>query len=329
MAKKKANTLEISDIRVKYDKTDGSLRITSKDPDLRGKPFSITLTTSSPTAKTILELMDNEGLIEPDRIPAGLVLSTAEEVANLYDPEKPLTFSVGETFGGEVVKLDLRRTAHVVIAGNTGAGKSVLINTLAEQAKLRSNMNVTVCENFHSYSSSLDPAHYINTIEELQTTINRLYEMLEIRGKLLIAEGVYSIETLSTPLPFELLFIDQASQFLREFKSKPGNEFYVAKQKQIRDKLFTLVRMGRSMGIHIILASQHFDSSTLPHEPNENFLARFLMGPATHTANRAMFYAKPEFGMSLLQHRGRGVAQIDKEQIPFQAYSVPYTNHSA
>ena len=54
------------------------------------------------------------------------LLSSAE----YESAQAPLTLALGKTIGGEPVVADLRAMPHLLIAGTTGSGKSVAINTM-------------------------------------------------------------------------------------------------------------------------------------------------------------------------------------------------------
>src|ERR1700744_4788001 len=51
--------------------------------------------------------------------------------SNEYEKARPpLTLALGKTIGGEPVMADLAKMPHLLIAGTTGSGKSVALNTM-------------------------------------------------------------------------------------------------------------------------------------------------------------------------------------------------------
>lgn len=322
MVQKKANSLEISDIRVKYDKNDGSLRLTSKDPDLKGKPFSITLTTASPTAQMLIELMKAEGLIPDDTIPKNLVLQDLAQVASLYSPAQPLTFVLGQTFSESLVEVDFSVSPHCSISGSTGSGKTVLLRSIAQQAMLRPNINLTILD-FSSVewqaSELRSNDKVVNTIEAAQTELMRLSNEIELRYTRLKVEGKNRASELKDPV-YEFLLIDQAWLFLAE-RAEEDDELAKANRALAREQISNLLRVGRVVGIHVILASQYFDYTMLSGEAQANLAIRIAMGQTSYSKALEVFGKKAAYSFNMTQPRGRGVVQVyDKQQQPFQAY---------
>jgi DNA segregation ATPase FtsK/SpoIIIE-like protein len=325
MTKKKADSLEISSIRVKYDKNDGILRITSKDPDLRGKPFSLTVTTTSPSAETLMELMRAEGLIPDDPIPTKLQISTKAELQKLYDPTKPLTFDLGQSFAASPVTVDLATCPNLLVCGGTGSGKSLLLLSIIAQANLRANIHTTVFNPkvVEWHRSDLKPMDtLLNSVGALQAELTRLIVEMYSRYKTMEDQGVNTLSNLESPPPFELLVVDDASMFL-DPETGGKNPSYRARHDYAKGQLFELLRLGRGAGIHVIFGFQSLDATLIPAEPLANIGGRIVMGSVNFPGAIRALGQKSLFGAPLLQHRGRGLVQIYSEQKPFQMRYVP------
>jgi DNA segregation ATPase FtsK/SpoIIIE-like protein len=326
MAKKKASSLEISDIRVKYDKNDGSLRITSKDPDLKGKPFSLTITGDSPTAKTLFELMREHRLVEDDNLPTELTLKGQEELEALYDPDNPLQFVLGETYGGELTKIDLSNLPHMLVSGASGSGKSVLLKGIAKQIGLRDNFRLSVFDptGVQWVQEELRPQDRIlRSNEALAAELEQLEDELQYRHYRMSTESVNHAALIKNAPPYKVLMIDYASHFLSDLGIDKNDGVAVAKHELAKNRLSHLLRVGRSAGIYVIFSTQNFDFETLPADVLSVVPIRVAMGSNGYMTSAALLGKKPLYGRGVLNRHGRGVLSVGGEQTLFQAYYVP------
>ena len=55
---------------------------------------------------------------------------SARDVRDYEKARAPLTLALGKTIGGEPVMADLAKMPHLLVAGTTGSGKSVGLNTM-------------------------------------------------------------------------------------------------------------------------------------------------------------------------------------------------------
>lgn len=328
MAKKKASSLEISDIRVKYDKNDGSLRITSKDPDLKGKPFTLTVTGNSPTAETLFELMRNHGLVEEAKLPTDLTIKSETVLKEFYDPAKPLQFVFGETYGKELVTIDLSDMPHMFVSGGTGSGKSVLLHSLARQIGLRNDFQLTIFDPTGIQWPQDDLRVQDRTLqsnEALAVELEQLEDELQYRQYSMNAELVNHVAQTKNPPKYRVLMLDYASHFFLGEGIDKNDGVAMAKHELAKQRLFRLLRLGRSAGIYVILSTQRFDLETLPNEILDLIPIRIAMGSNGYMASAALLGKKPLYGKGVLDRPGRGVLSLHGKQTPFQAYRVDTT----
>lgn len=132
MAKTKASSLELLDVRVKYNPSNGSIKLTSKDPELNGLPFAVTLSSDTPSSRSLLQLLKNHGLVSAE---ADTALPDVKDVrpVDLYSPDKPHLYWIGANGLGNVA-LDLSENTSAALFGAAGTGKSVALNSIIEQA---------------------------------------------------------------------------------------------------------------------------------------------------------------------------------------------------
>ena len=70
------------------------------------------------------------GIEVPNRKPTGVLLRELLESEAFRKAKSNLTYAVGKDIGGNIIVADIARMPHLLIAGSTGSGKSVFINTL-------------------------------------------------------------------------------------------------------------------------------------------------------------------------------------------------------
>jgi DNA segregation ATPase FtsK/SpoIIIE, S-DNA-T family len=188
-----------------------------------------------------------------------------------------LRVPIGVTSEGELVELDLKESAqsgmgpHGLVIGATGSGKSELLRTLVMGLAATHSSEVLnmVMVDFkggatflhmdrlpHTSAVITNLADEIHLVDRMQDSISG--EMIR-RQELLRAAGYSSLFDYEkarlgganlTPLPSLLVIVDEFSELLA---SKP--EFV---------ELFVSIgRLGRSLGVHLLLASQRLDESRI------------------------------------------------------------------
>lgn len=70
------------------------------------------------------------GIEIPNRVRATVTLKEVLAQSEFNDAKRPLTLALGKDIAGEPVYADLERMPHLLVAGTTGSGKSVGINTM-------------------------------------------------------------------------------------------------------------------------------------------------------------------------------------------------------
>lgn len=322
MAKKKANSLELSGVRVNYDPKNGSLRLTSKDPDLRGKAFNITLTSNSTTSNTLLELMEAKGVELghtklPDRCSFGDVLG----LENTYKPYSPLSFTLGR--GEHELRLDLEEHGSLLVAGCPGGGKTVMLRALARQAMLRPNFRVHL---FSTRRSEITPEvlrqndEYLPGFSQITQRLEALIGLMEQRLKLLETAGAVSMDELAMEesYTYELLLIDRLQDVVLNVSDDVSAAYYKAASEVNLARLGQLIRRGRAARIHVVVASQFGDGS-VTDELIPLFSARVLFGSVSQSTHWNVLQQKPQYGEHMLQPTGRAILSVDKKLTLFQS----------
>lgn len=185
--------------------------------------------------------------------------------------------ALGHTPRGELVHLDLRESSqgghgpHGLVVGATGSGKSELLRSLVVGLAATHSVDdlALVLVDFKGGATFIDidelphVAACVTNLAEDVTLVERMQDALtgelERRQELLHTHGHPDVKSYRAareagaalpPLPYLLLCVDEFSELLA---ARP--EFV---------SLFTAVgRLGRSLGIHLLLASQRLDEGRL------------------------------------------------------------------
>jgi S-DNA-T family DNA segregation ATPase FtsK/SpoIIIE len=200
-----------------------------------------------------------------------ILLREVIESPKFKNSESKLTIALGKTINGEEYIADLSRMPHLLIAGATGAGKSVTMNALIcsilykaspEEVKFimvdPKRVELGLYENIPHLLTPIvtDPKRAANA---LKWAVNEM----ENRYKELAKYGVRNIEqynrsaielnhpTLSQddpnamkPLPYIIIAIDELADLMMVARS------------EVETSIARLAQMARAVGIHLVLATQ-------------------------------------------------------------------------
>jgi DNA segregation ATPase FtsK/SpoIIIE, S-DNA-T family len=211
------------------------------------------------------------GIEVPNHHREKILLREVIESPKFKTSESKLTIALGKTINGEEYIADLSRMPHLLIAGATGAGKSVTMNALIcsilykaspEEVKFimvdPKRVELGLYENIPHLLTPIvtDPKRAANA---LKWAVNEM----ENRYKELAKYGVRNIEqynrqaiemmhpTLSEdnpnvakPLPYIVIAIDELADLMMVARS------------EVETSIARLAQMARAVGIHLVLATQ-------------------------------------------------------------------------
>ena len=219
-------------------------------------------------------------------------------------PRSPLTMALGKEINGRIRVADLASMPHLLIAGSTGSGKSVSINSLIlsilykatpDEVKLilvdPKRLELGLYEGIPHLVTPIitDPKVAANALR------NGVKEM-ERRLKLLAEKGVRNIEqynklfdrvesmNLFEPpeenarLPYIVIFIDELADLMMV-------------DSNVEVSITRLAQMARAVGIHLVLATQRPSVDVITGLIKANFPARISFRVATKVDSRTILDA--------------------------------------
>jgi S-DNA-T family DNA segregation ATPase FtsK/SpoIIIE len=237
--------------------------------------------------------------------------------------QRPGRFIVGQQPDGEILCADLSDsgTPHLLVAGQSGSGKSVLLQSIvagllqyhapeAIRFVLVDPKRVTF--NAPSFRSAI-AAHLEGPVraglEDTLPVIEQLVDLMEERYKLFEAAQVMDIEEYneqarqSERLNRRVLVIDE---FQDLFTDKASSQAFFAGVRRLGAK-------ARAAGVHLILATQRPDRETVPPIIKSNLGGKIALQVASQTNSRIILDqggAERLLGKGdLLASLGRGVVR--------------------
>ena len=175
----------------------------------------------------------------------------------------PLSFVLGKDINGDIIFCNLDKMPHLLVAGSTGSGKSVCLNTMllsmcykAGPQALRLILVDPKMVEFSTYSG-LPHLLIPEVITGKEMTINALdwsIKEMERRYALFAKNHVVNINEFNKSeavrfkredkLPFIVIVVDELADLMLEAK------------REIEDRIAKLAAKARAAGIHLVLATQ-------------------------------------------------------------------------
>lgn len=214
-------------------------------------------------------------------------------VSEAYRQEKsPLGFALGTTITGEPYCGDLRMMPHMLIAGTTGSGKSVCINSLVMSIIYRSSpqevrfltidpkqLELPVYNPIpHLLSSTTtDPKQAVDGLTRMVGIMEARYGEFANMGVRDIAAYNAVAEEQGLPRkPYIVVVIDE----LADLMLRAPNE--------IEERITRLAQMSRAVGIHLVLATQRPSVDVITGLIKANFPCRVAFQVASKTDSRTI-----------------------------------------
>jgi S-DNA-T family DNA segregation ATPase FtsK/SpoIIIE len=184
-----------------------------------------------------------------------------------------LTLVIGKDVSGNPVIADLKEMPHLLIAGTTGAGKTVCVNSLISSILFKAKPDevkfIMVDPKMVELASFAGIPHLIHPIiseaKKAFFALNWAVEEMEKRYKLLAAEGCRNIEAYnknSKKLPYIVIIIDELADLM------------IVARESIETAIQRLAQLSRAVGIHLILATQRPSVDVITGVIKANFPAR-------------------------------------------------------
>ena len=219
--------------------------------------------------------------------------------------EKPLLVALGRSITGQAHFADLARMPHILVAGTTGAGKSVTIHDFVVSLLYRSGperlrfimvdpkrVELTVYNSIPHLLTPVitDAKKAILAMKWLAKEMERRYNILEtekvrdiasyheniVKPALAKAQGGESDKPLPEGMPYIVLIIDELADIMQAYP------------RELESGIVRLAQMSRAVGIHLILSTQRPSVKVITGLIKANIPARVALQVASQIDSRTI-----------------------------------------
>ena len=222
----------------------------------------------------------------PSKVNLREVMET--EVFAKINDKGALPIALGQDTGGNPVVMDLASLPHFLIAGATGSGKSVCINSIVASLLLTRPPDQLRMLMVDPKRVELTPfngiphlvAPVIVEVSEVNTALRALMREMMRRYHLMEENGTRNIDGYNAKatdhLPYVLLIVDE----LADLMMSGGFE--------VEPNLVRLAQLGRATGIHLLLATQRPSVNVVTGLLKANIPARVAFAVASQIDSRVI-----------------------------------------
>ncbi|RMF60096.1 MAG: DNA translocase FtsK, partial [Calditrichaeota bacterium] len=248
------------------------------------------------------------GIEIPNRRPSIVSFKSIVTSEKFQTYQGELVLGMGKTIGGDVFCADLTRMPHLLMAGSTGSGKSVGINTIIasilyrippsdvkfvmiDPKKLELSLYSKLKNHYLAICPDLDEdvvTHPQNAVLILRSVVNEMEERYEMLASLGVREIVSYNEKIKKleesgrkpehlhKLPYIIVIIDELADLI------------LTASRDVEEPITRLAQMARAVGIHLIVATQRPSVDILTGLIKANFPTRIAYQVATRPDSKVI-----------------------------------------
>ncbi len=240
-----------------------------------------------------------------------------------------LTLALGKTISGEPYVADLARMPHLLVAGSTGSGKSVSLNSMicsilykATPINVRFlmiDLKMLELSFYDGISHLLLPV--VTNPKNAKASLHWLIDEMERRYTMMAEMGVRSIEKYNQKivkstlerggqeiLPYIVVVIDELADLM------------MVSTREVEEYIARLAQMARASGIHLILATQRPSVDVLTGIIKANFPARISCQVSSKVDSRTILDtngAESLLGYGDMLFMSPGLSKLQRIHGPF------------
>jgi len=213
------------------------------------------------------------------------------DIHGLFPPHaSPMAFWLGKDVTGKAVLADLVKMVHLLIAGTTGSGKSGCLNALISSILLRATPDEVrmimidpkkvELSNFNGVPHLLAPV--VTNMKQATYVLDNIIREMDRRYDVLSRNGCQDIRALNKKLarageermPYIMVIVDELADLMMVAPS------------EVEDSIIRLGQLGRSCGIHLVVATQRPSVDVVTGMIKTNIPSRIAFAVASQTDSR-------------------------------------------
>ncbi|MDD5194115.1 MAG: DNA translocase FtsK [Candidatus Omnitrophica bacterium] len=209
-----------------------------------------------------------------------------EEKAFINSSSK-LTLAIGKDVSGNAVVADLKDMPHLLIAGTTGSGKTVCVNSLVCSILVKAKPDevkfILIDPKMVELAHFAGIPHLIHPIifeaKKAFVALNWAVEEMERRYQLLAGEGARNIDMYNkngNKMPYIIIIVDELADLM------------VVAKENIETAIQRLAQLSRAVGIHLVLATQRPSVDVVTGVIKANFPARISFKVSSKVDSRTV-----------------------------------------
>ena len=205
-----------------------------------------------------------------------------------------ITFAVGKDISGNAIVADLKSMPHLLIAGSTGSGKSVCINSIITSFIYKANPDevklilidpkVVELGNYNGIPHLMIPV--VTDPSKAAAALNWAVAEMTDRYKKFAEEGVRDLESFNESvrandekervMPQVVIIIDELADLM------------MAAPSQIEESICRLAQMARAAGMHLIVATQRPSVDVITGVIKANIPSRIAFAVSSQVDSRTI-----------------------------------------
>ena len=210
------------------------------------------------------------------------------ESPEFRDFKSPLAMGLGKDVSGRIFVSDIAKMPHLLIAGSTGSGKSVCVNTLISSILFKAKPDevklllidpkVVELSNYNGIPHLLipvvtDPSKAANALNWAVTEMNRRYKAFSDTG----ARDIKSYnEKVDEKMPSIVIIIDELADLM------------MTCAKEVEDYICRLAQKARAAGMHLVIATQRPSVDVITGVIKANIPSRIAFAVSSQTDSRTI-----------------------------------------